>query len=205
MSVKILGGILKGLGLPLQNEKETRPTSVLLKRKIFDFRQDWSEFYFADLCAGTGSMGFEAWSRGALELFMLEINDKNVKGLQHNVKLIKEKYPDEWKERNIEVVKTSVEFFLNKIDQYNEKYHFKDRPWALFIDPPYQNHKIYHQLREFLIQKNYWQEVWIESDRLKGIKIEEWPKILGEYYLNKEYHQGDHYIIQYLKKTNTEI
>jgi 16S rRNA (guanine966-N2)-methyltransferase len=63
MSIKILGGIAKGTILFLPDEKLTRPTLVLLKRKIFDAIQNFDGKIFIDACAGSGAIGLEAWSR----------------------------------------------------------------------------------------------------------------------------------------------
>jgi 16S rRNA (guanine966-N2)-methyltransferase len=59
MALKILQGEAKGLSL-VAPSSGTRPTSVLLRRKVFDAHQDMSDSIFIDCCAGTGAMGLEA-------------------------------------------------------------------------------------------------------------------------------------------------
>ena len=84
MSIKILGGFARGQILSVPKGDIIRPTSVLLKRRIFDFYQDMDEVVFVDLCAGSGAMGFEAWSRGAALVFLNETNRHVSKILQEN-------------------------------------------------------------------------------------------------------------------------
>ena len=76
MSVKILGGPLKGLDLKVCDSKTLRPTSVMLRRKIFDSHQNLEGFFFVDACAGTGAVGIEAFSRGAQKSYFFENNSQ---------------------------------------------------------------------------------------------------------------------------------
>jgi 16S rRNA (guanine966-N2)-methyltransferase len=82
MSIKILGGVAKGFTLVTPSESITRPTSVLLKRRLFDFYQNLNGHYFIDLCAGSGSIGIEAASRGAYPVLLVESNPKAYKVIQ---------------------------------------------------------------------------------------------------------------------------
>ena len=72
MSVKILGGVARGFPLALPRSDLTRPTSVMIKRKLFDWRQDLGGYTFIDLCAGSGAMGYEALSRGADKVVLVD-------------------------------------------------------------------------------------------------------------------------------------
>ena len=73
MPLRILGGKAKGQLLKSPPENSiTRPTSVMLKRKFFDAFQDLGEAHFYDLCAGSGSVGIEAWSRGVKQVELVE-------------------------------------------------------------------------------------------------------------------------------------
>ena len=68
--MQIIGGLAKGHGLCVP--RGIRPTSTLLKRKLFDSHQTWEAVNFIDLCAGSGSVGLEAWSRGAKSVCLVE-------------------------------------------------------------------------------------------------------------------------------------
>ena len=73
MSLKILGGLARGFPLATPKSDTTRPTAVLIKRKLFDWRQHMDDYVFIDLCAGSGAMGFEAFSRGAQKVLLNEL------------------------------------------------------------------------------------------------------------------------------------
>ena len=72
MGLKILGGIAKGNTINIPKNGSFRPTSIRLKRRLFDFRQNWEGYTFIDLCAGSGAVGIESWS---LSWFLHSHND----------------------------------------------------------------------------------------------------------------------------------
>ena len=95
MALTILGGLAKGQTLKVPPGDMIRPMSVLLKRKIFDSRQNLEGYRFVDLCAGSGAVGLESWSRGADEVYFTEINKKVAKLTQENLKKIQASYREE--------------------------------------------------------------------------------------------------------------
>ena len=80
--MRISGGSLKGRkfvsqkAFLKQNEKdELRPTSSKVREALFDIlRNDIENASFLDLYAGTGTVGFEAISRGAANVCFIENN-----------------------------------------------------------------------------------------------------------------------------------
>ncbi len=92
MSINIQGGKAKGLSLALPNPKNARPTSALLKRRFFDSNQDLSGHDFYDICAGSGSIGLEALSRGAKSVTFIELASNNLSVLKKNINSIKQSY-----------------------------------------------------------------------------------------------------------------
>lgn len=70
---RILAGSLKGRALAVPEGRGTRPLRVLARRSLFDRlagRCDGAAFL--DLFAGAGSVGFEAASRGARRVVLVE-------------------------------------------------------------------------------------------------------------------------------------
>ncbi len=66
MSLRILGGRFRNRTLFSPKGVETRPTSGLVRKALFDILQaDIENSRFLDLFAGSGAMGLEALSRGA--------------------------------------------------------------------------------------------------------------------------------------------
>ena len=92
MSIRILGGLGKGHVLEVPPENITRPTSVMLRRKLFDRYQDISDYTFIDICAGSGAMGLEAISRGAKKVIFIENSQKALSILKKNIKSIRKIY-----------------------------------------------------------------------------------------------------------------
>ncbi|MBP5296089.1 MAG: RsmD family RNA methyltransferase [Bacteriovoracaceae bacterium] len=162
MSLQILGGRAAGFTIELPAQVNFRPTSVMLRRKLFDAHQDWSQESFFDVCAGSGALGMEAYSRGAQSFFgerdalALKLLAKNFQALQKRLACT-ESAPA------IFNTKRALDFGLGQI-----------RPQfalTLFFDPPYE--LLATLLPAFLTavqqQKILWQEIWIESDRQKGL------------------------------------
>lgn len=93
MAVKILSGIYKGRVLTTPADASaTRPTAVRTRKMIFDMLssdkkcgRDWSSFRVIDFCAGAGLLGFEAMSRGADKLLLVESSGSAVAAIGQNM------------------------------------------------------------------------------------------------------------------------
>ena len=64
--MRIIAGRLKGRVLlaPPEGDLRVRPTADRAREALFSILQRWPQGPFLDLCAGTGAVGLEAWSRG---------------------------------------------------------------------------------------------------------------------------------------------
>lgn len=66
MTLRIVGGLLRGRYLKTPKSSNTRPTTSMLREAVFNICRSWvNGARFLDLYAGSGAMGFEAISRGA--------------------------------------------------------------------------------------------------------------------------------------------
>ena len=84
MSVRIAGGVFRGRVLtgpprtgsrrgPVQAAERARPTAVRLRKSLFSvLAEEVAGARVLDLCAGVGTLGFEAISRGARECVFVE-------------------------------------------------------------------------------------------------------------------------------------
>jgi len=91
MSLKIVGGIYKGLRLDTPSSQTTRPTAEVLREAVFNMCQyKVSEALFLDLYAGSGAMGIEALSRGATSAFFVENHPQALKALKKNLSKVQE-------------------------------------------------------------------------------------------------------------------
>ncbi len=126
--MRIISGRLKGRKIPnVYNVKNVSPSSDFLKGVLFNvIGADIKGKVFCDLYAGTGSVGFEAVSRGAAfcifvetspELISIIINLSKQFGIEEKVKIIKK-----------DALKALDKGLL-------EEY----RPDYIFLDPPYDS------------------------------------------------------------------
>ena len=71
--VRIIGGLYKRSKIPVGSQPGLRPTPDRVRETLFNWLgQDLSGWRCADVFAGTGVLGFEAASRGALEVLVFE-------------------------------------------------------------------------------------------------------------------------------------
>ena len=87
MSIRITGGYLKNRSLKSNSKNpQLRPTIGVIRQAVFNILQDLiEESVFLDLFAGTGVMGIEAISRGALKSVFIERDRKTSQLLKQNL------------------------------------------------------------------------------------------------------------------------
>ncbi|MBN2059960.1 MAG: 16S rRNA (guanine(966)-N(2))-methyltransferase RsmD [Deltaproteobacteria bacterium] len=124
--MRITGGQSKGrLLLPLKG-LNIRPSSDKIRETIFNIvGQDMTGMKVLDLFAGTGSLGIEALSRGALNALFIDNSIQSISLIKKNLKLIDYE---------------QVGFVLKK-DLYKglpvEHPFLQERLNFVFMDPPY--------------------------------------------------------------------
>jgi len=81
--VRIIGGLWKRSKLAVPDRPGLRPTPDRVKETLFNWLgQDLGGWRVLDAFAGTGALGFEAASRGAAEVVLLENDPQLAKGLE---------------------------------------------------------------------------------------------------------------------------
>ena len=141
MSIRILGGKFKGRSLEVPSEG-TRPTSVMLRRRLFDTLLSLEGYHFIDLCAGSGSVGLEALSRGASHVTFIDKGKRQISQLKKNIdKIIRNN-------QNINIFQCSVISWLKKNSS------LLDGKSILFFDPPYEDEKLYFSFLELINDVN---------------------------------------------------
>lgn len=188
MSIKILGGIARGYPLATPKSDTTKPTSIMIKRKLFDWRQHLDDYIFVDLCAGSGAMGLEALSRGSQKVLLNDSMRGAFLTLKDNKDKIEKAFkfePDMIKVTNLDAknwVAKELSYELPETENV-----------ILFFDPPYENHALYFDVLKLLKEMNFQGEIWVESDRLKGPKID---AVTGAFHsVIKTVEQGDHFVV----------
>ncbi len=186
MSLKILGGVARGF--PLDTPRtDTRPTSVIIKRKLFDWRQDLSGETFIDLCAGSGAMAFEALSRGAERVALNDVGRPQFLTIKKNQEALMKSFRFE-----------ADRFHLTQHDakkwvERELSYFGATEDSILFFDPPYGDHALYRDVIALLKEREFAGEVWVESDRLSGIPLTELTGLFHS--IIKTVEQGDHFVV----------
>jgi 16S rRNA (guanine(966)-N(2))-methyltransferase RsmD len=81
--VRLIGGLWKRSKLPVADRPGLRPTPDRVRETLFNWLgQDLSGWRVLDAFAGSGALGFEAASRGASEVVLLENDGALATGLQ---------------------------------------------------------------------------------------------------------------------------
>jgi 16S rRNA (guanine966-N2)-methyltransferase len=84
--IKIIAGEFRGRLLETPKGHSTRPTMSQTRACVFNICQQFlSECTFLDICAGSGSMGLEAISRGAARATFIERDREAIKAIRHNI------------------------------------------------------------------------------------------------------------------------
>ena len=86
--MRIIAGTARSLPLKTIEGLETRPTTDKIKETLFNMLQnDVPGCYFLDLFAGSGQIGLEAISRGALYAVFIEKRSNALKIILHSQNL----------------------------------------------------------------------------------------------------------------------
>jgi len=119
--VRIIGGAHRGRKLHFYAVDGLRPTLDRVRETLFNWLQgELSHRHCLDLFAGSGALGFEALSRGARSVTLVEAHTKVANNLKKNVQLLGAD--------NARVVNCTAEQFLKNND---------DRFDLVFLDPPF--------------------------------------------------------------------
>jgi 16S rRNA (guanine(966)-N(2))-methyltransferase RsmD len=138
MTLRILGGEFKSRSLQSPRGSQTRPTTSMLRKAVFDILQtSIVDTQFLDLFAGSGAMGLEALSRGAAHATFVESHFDALKALRANIATLQV-------EKRTTVYSYDVFEALKKLSKQNISFDL------IYADPPYNRSLIYEELLTFL-------------------------------------------------------
>ena len=122
-SVRIIGGEWRRRVLRFPESEGLRPTPDRVRETLFNWLgQDLSGLSCLDLFAGSGALGFEAASRGAAKVVMVERAPKVLATLQENAGLL-------GAAERVEIVRAdALKFATSTASRFD----------VLFLDPPYR-------------------------------------------------------------------
>ena len=124
-TVRIIGGKYKGKLLPVRNAEGLRPTPDRVKETVFTWLQnDIENASVLDLFAGSGALGFEALSRGAANITLVELD-------YHSFRLLCDQANSFDEKEKIHIINNDA---IKYLDNCKEKFD------VVFLDPPYKAH-----------------------------------------------------------------
>ena len=87
--MRVIAGTFKGRRLAApKGDRLVRPTADRVKESVFSIlREQVVDANFLDLCAGTGSIGIEALSRGAKHVTFLERDPRCIEIIERNLRM----------------------------------------------------------------------------------------------------------------------
>lgn len=136
--VRIIGGKWRGSKLSVVETRGLRPTPDRIRETLFNWlARDCQGAQVLDCFAGSGVLGFEALSRGAVQLVALEQHPQAITNLNLQVK--------RFATSAIEILPGDAR---NSISQLAQKFDI------VFIDPPYAEPQLRTQVFELLEQQD---------------------------------------------------
>ena len=125
--IRIIAGKHKGRKLPVLMADGLRPTTDRVKETVFNWLMPYiNQAHCLDCFAGSGGLGFEAMSRGAAQVTLVELNRAAAKQLLANKELLKAD--------NVTVVNSDALSFLKQDSTANTDKSFD----LVFLDPPFR-------------------------------------------------------------------
>lgn len=166
--LRIIGGDFRGRKLPVLDAEGLRPTSDRVRETVFNWLQfDIAGAHCLDVFAGSGALSFEAISRGAKSVTLLELNTANAQQLKNNAATLKAQQAN--------ICQTdSLQWLQQPAQQVFD---------VVFLDPPF--HKgMMQEAVDLLFKNGYIAEhslIYVEQE--KGL---EWPTLANGWELKKD-------------------
>lgn len=155
--MRIIAGKHKNRVIPTLKRSDYRPSTTKFREALFSILSS-GEFADSqpvigakvlDLFAGTGGLSFEALSRGAESIMLIDNKEEHIKIAKEFAKQIGE-------ESNVKALLMNAENLLHPLDKYN----------LVFMDPPYYNNYVVKSLNSLI--KNQ----WLTEDAIIAIEME---------------------------------
>lgn len=158
--MRICGGELRGRQLKTIEGPGYRPAMARVREALFSMLDsrgiNWSETRVLDLFAGSGSLSFEALSRGAKEAMCVESNVQAAMVIEQNAKSLG------INSRKLKVAKEEVGRFLAR--RATQSYNL------IFVDPPYGYDYLSPSMKSILRQG------WLAEGGFLTAELEAKPK-----------------------------
>src|SRR3972149_174780 len=124
--MRIIGGKWGGRALKAPKGTQTRPTLAITRKAVFDICQfAMSDAEVLDLFAGSGAMGLEALSRGALHVTFVDKSNEAIRCIRENLQTLDA-------EAAATILQADAMSALKKLEGRKKIFSF------IYIDPPYE-------------------------------------------------------------------
>ena len=134
--MRVIAGSARSLRLKTLDGMDTRPTTDRIKETLFNMLSPYLyDCSFLDLFAGSGGIGIEALSRGAMEAVFVEKNPKAMACIRENLKYTR-------LDRKALTISSDVMTALYRLEG-EKQFDF------IFMDPPY-NQELEKKVLEYL-------------------------------------------------------
>ena|SRR5438552_2195430 len=140
--MRVIAGKFRSRPLHSLRGLDLRPTADRLRETLFNVLTAGNPAAFEgsvwlDLCAGTGAVGIEALSRGASQVYFVEVASAAAKLIQRNLHSL-------GLETGFDLLREDVVSALAKLEARGVVADF------VFLDPPYRMEKVYGQVLQLL-------------------------------------------------------
>lgn len=166
--VRIIGGEWRGRKLPVLEADGLRPTSDRIRETLFNWLQfELPTAHCLDVFAGSGALGFEALSRGAAQVVMLEKSAVIAQQLKQNAGLLKT--------AKAEIHQSDSLQFLAKPASQTFK--------VVFVDPPFQQGLMQPTMDALFSQGWVSDQAWLYLEQEKSL---DWPTLPEGWLIHRE-------------------
>lgn len=201
--MKILSGQLKGRNFYMP--AGISPTKNLLRKAVFDILGDISGADFLELFAGSGAVGWEAFSRGAKTVTLVEREPRCVEVIHENLRLlgidqlssIMDSHPHKGEGNTLDtsgqltIIPADVFVAIKQLAKNDKKYDI------VFLDPPFGvglGKKALKALGAYdILHPNCFLLIQVEKNEI-------FPAQEGRFHLIKEKKYGVSHLWVYTKK-----
>ena len=166
--MRIIGGKYKGLKLLPPDDTKIRPTSDRLKESLFSiitsskYKINIDNCNVLDICSGTGSLGIEAFSRGAISVYFIDKDHRSIDLIYKNISKLNIDYKFVDK---IKIIKDEAKKALKNLNKIFQ---------IVLIDPPYNTNiteKCLFKLKELnLINQDSY--IFVESSKVEDFNYD---------------------------------
>ena len=160
--VRIIAGTHRGRKIHFASSEGLRPTPDSVRERLFNWLgQDLTGQTVLDLFSGSGALGFEAASRNAQRVILIENNRHTVQTLKHNCQTLN--FPQ------VEIHHTNGLHYLK---------HSQESHNLVFLDPPFA----WQQWQELfaLLEKHLAPQAFLYLEAAQIPELPEWLSVYRE-------------------------